>query len=529
MSEIDSQPPPKLKMKATCSEPFSSSWKLFRLIFAAAICFVGSVGAQPSISTQPRSQFAWGGKRVTLSVTASGTAALTYQWQKGGENLVNKTNRTLSISQALVGDSGSYRVLIGDPTGAIVSDSAELLVRMWPQPTGPIIPELTRLDSDMQSVLTSHGIPGGSLAVVKDGRLVFARGYGWADAGNDERFQPDSLGQMASLSKTITAATIMRLVDEGRLALTNKAFASLNLEAPTYPGSVMDPRLTDITVRQLLNHSGGWVASAAKNPSGALGFDACFWPELTMREMGLTVPATPTELVRWMMGKPLQANPGGQIAYSSVGFLVAARIIEAITGESFETVARRLLAEAGVTRTRLGRNTRSQRFAAEAACYLHPSITAAMAFGTDNWSEPKPLDMDFPYSYPLTTLEAAGGFVSSAIDQARFVAAIDGLPSFPDVLSTNSVNAMASGMLGWDSFLSSGGSNPVSGIWGKLGFLPGAIGKAVKWRNGIVFVYLLNSWETAADPDLYDRLTLSFGSGPWPTNDLFPVTLSHDA
>jgi N-acyl-D-amino-acid deacylase len=53
----------------------------------------------------------------------------------------------------------------------------------------------------MQSILLTYAIPGGSLAVIKDGRLVFTRGYGWADVENDEPFQPDSRSQIDSLSK----------------------------------------------------------------------------------------------------------------------------------------------------------------------------------------------------------------------------------------------------------------------------------------------------------------------------------------
>ena len=515
-------------LKTAAAKSYASAFRRIALIIFGMCCAWTSVTAQPTISTSPRSQFAWEGKRVSLNVVVKGTAPLSYQWQLNGVNISEATNRSLTISQVRMTDSGGYRIVVIDPTGSITSDTAQVRVRNWPQPTGPRMPELARLDTNMQTVLLSHGIPGGSLAVLKDGRLVFARGYGWANVESEEPFYPDSMCQIASLSKMITAATVMKLVEEGKLDLTNRAFSLLHLEPAQYPGAVSDSRLTNITVGQLLKHTAGWVASTARNPSGGTGFDAAFWPALTMQELGLTSPATPTEFIRWMLGRPLQANPGSQYAYSSVGFLVAGRIVEAITGQSFETAARQLLAKAGITRTRLGRNTLAERFPAEAVCYLHPSITEADIVGQDNWAEPKPMDSNLPYAYPLTTLEAAGGFIASVIDHARFVAAIDGLASFPDILTTNSVSAMASGMLGWDNFLSSG-TNPESGIWGKMGFLPGCIAKAVKWRNGVVFVYLLNSWEKAADPDLYDRLTTSFGSGPWPTNDLFSATLSYDA
>jgi CubicO group peptidase (beta-lactamase class C family) len=104
-----------------------------------------------------------------------------------------------------------------------------VLVRRWPLPTGPRIPELARLDTNMQTVLLNHGIPGGSLAVVKDGRLVFARGYGWADVEHNEPFQLDSRCQIASLSKTVTAAAVMKLL---RTANRSRAFGLLDLDPP---------------------------------------------------------------------------------------------------------------------------------------------------------------------------------------------------------------------------------------------------------------------------------------------------------
>jgi CubicO group peptidase (beta-lactamase class C family) len=64
---------------------------------------------------------------------------------------------------------------------------------------------------------------------VKDGRLVFARGYGWANVENNKPFQPDSLCQIQSLSKTITAAAALKLVEAGKLSLDSHVFGLLNL------------------------------------------------------------------------------------------------------------------------------------------------------------------------------------------------------------------------------------------------------------------------------------------------------------
>src|SRR5215210_3045738 len=71
--------------------------------------------------------------------------------------------------------------------------------------TGQANPLLGELDAWMQTFLTEHKIPGGALAIVKDGKLVHARGFGWADRDAKEKVEPESLFRIASVSKPLTA------------------------------------------------------------------------------------------------------------------------------------------------------------------------------------------------------------------------------------------------------------------------------------------------------------------------------------
>jgi N-acyl-D-amino-acid deacylase len=66
----------------------------------------------------------------------------------------------------------------------------------------------------MQQALSRYSVQGGALAVVKDGHLVFARGYGIADTDSGQPVQPDSLFRWCSMSKTLTAAALMRLMEQ---------------------------------------------------------------------------------------------------------------------------------------------------------------------------------------------------------------------------------------------------------------------------------------------------------------------------
>src|SRR5262245_394511 len=94
--------------------------------------------------------------------------------------------------------------------------------------TGRIVPELAHYDRVMVSAMARWGIPGGALAVAKDGRLVLARGYGLANIEEDESVQPHSLFRIASVTKPVTAMAVLRLVEQGRLSLDTPAFSLLD-------------------------------------------------------------------------------------------------------------------------------------------------------------------------------------------------------------------------------------------------------------------------------------------------------------
>ena len=93
--------------------------------------------------------------------------------------------------------------------------------------------------------------------MVKDQRLVYARGYGWADREKKIPTTPTSLFRIASLSKPITAVAVLKLVEDNRLPLDARAFDIVRAEPVLKDGRRRDPCLARITVRQLFQHTGG--------------------------------------------------------------------------------------------------------------------------------------------------------------------------------------------------------------------------------------------------------------------------------
>jgi N-acyl-D-amino-acid deacylase len=207
-------------------------------------------------------------------------------------------------------------------------------------PTGVAVPALASYDRIMRGLMAKWEIPGGAVAVVRDGRLVLARGYGWADRVARRPVEPASLFRIASLSKSLTAAAILQLSEAGRLRLDDRMVALLPDLAPL-PGAGGDARLGAITVRQLLQRSGGWDRERA--------FDPMFRSREIARAMGEASPPGAAAIVRYMLRQPLQFTPGTRYAYSNFGYCVLGRIIERVSGMRYEDYVReRVLRPTGV-------------------------------------------------------------------------------------------------------------------------------------------------------------------------------------
>src|SRR5688572_13667361 len=108
----------------------------------------------------------------------------------------------------------------------LISCGGELPVTPSAEPEIPIsgaaVVEMASYDQKIPAFMRKYGIPGGAVAVLRDGKLIYARGFGYADVANKTPVQPDALFRIASVSKPITAIAIMKLVEEGKLTLDDR-------------------------------------------------------------------------------------------------------------------------------------------------------------------------------------------------------------------------------------------------------------------------------------------------------------------
>jgi CubicO group peptidase (beta-lactamase class C family) len=269
--------------------------------------------------------------------------------------------------------------------------------------TGKEVKGLEPLDDGVITIMRRHGIPGAALAIAKDGKLVLAKGYGWSNLETGEYVKPDTLFGVASISKSFTAAAILKLVEQGKLKLDDKPFVMLAHIRPL-PGVQPDPRLKNITVHHLLIHAGGWDAKKSGDPVN--------WTTEMQYRRGDRLPVSAEQLISFTLGVRLDFDPGTDEKYSNFGYIVLGEVIEKASGTTYEKyVHEHVLKPAGIVRGNL-HPLNGKYFPNEARRYLA---------GTENEVPP----------WRQKYSDAAGGWTMSTIDLVRFLTSLDGTRGKP--------------------------------------------------------------------------------------------------
>ena len=289
--------------------------------------------------------------------------------------------------------------------------------------SGTPVPELKPLDDLLVDYLRSNSsLAGASLAVARNGRVVYAHAFGYADLEARRPAEPSSLFRIASVSKTFTSAAIMLLVQQGRIRLTDQVFPLLGLEMPFHERAPLDPRLNSITIHQVLCHTGGWASNLARNPFETwTGFDPMFFTPQIAESLGTASPARPVDIVRFMMSRPLDFDPGTHYSYSNFGYCVLGRVIEKISGKSYaDFVTSELFKPLGITDTRIGHSLAEMRAEGEVRYYSadDPKPTSKSVFGGK--------DVVWRYGgFQVEAMDSHGGWIATASDLAKFGASLD--------------------------------------------------------------------------------------------------------
>jgi N-acyl-D-amino-acid deacylase len=282
--------------------------------------------------------------------------------------------------------------------------------------TGVVNANLAPFDDLLTKFLKDNELPGAAVAVTRNGKLVYARGFGYSDVENKKAVQPAAPFRLASVSKPITAVGVMRLVDAGKVKLDDPVQKYVKLEPFVPEGGKPDGRWAKVTVRQCLQHTGGWD----RDRKG--GFDPIAFPGRIGREMKLPGPPTPDQIVRFMMGQPLDFDPGAKMVYSNLGYLLLGRVIEAVTGQKYGPwVKKNVLGPVGAAGMSLAKALPENRPGAEVKYYDSKKRTRPCLY-------PPRAGQQVPLpdgAENIENFEAHGGWVGSAVDLVRFASAFD--------------------------------------------------------------------------------------------------------
>ncbi len=167
------------------------------------------------------------------------------------------------------------------------------------------------VDSVANAAVSEHRTPGVSIAIVRNGRTVLAKGYGFADLENDVPATPQTVYRIGSVTKQFTAAAIMRLKEQGKLSLDD----TLQKFFPNYPAQGKR-----VTVRNLLNHTSGIRSYTSMGPR---------WQRLMRLDMA------PDSMLALFAPEPFDFKPGDEWRYDNSGFFLLGMIIEKLSGKTY--------------------------------------------------------------------------------------------------------------------------------------------------------------------------------------------------
>jgi len=272
-------------------------------------------------------------------------------------------------------------------------------------------------------------VPGLSIAIAKKGKLVCREAFGLANIEAGKVLKAEDRFRIASISKPITSAAIFLLIEQRKLNLNDRVFGREALLGIRNPGE----RLGRIEVYHLLTHTSGG------------------WPNDKSDPMFQHIAMNHSELISWAIENlPPDHAPGEVYAYSNFGYCLLGRIIEQVSGQTYEAFVREnILRPCGIEEMRIA-GLRPQKD--EVSYYM------------------KGKRLRFRMNVPR--MDSHGGWVGTPADLVNFVMRVDGFTDPPDILKSESIETMTK-RNGINPDYACGWNVNKAGNWWHNGSLPG--------------------------------------------------------
>ena len=288
-------------------------------------------------------------------LTSSGVERFSSVWRKfyGSEGwAIHGMTADSFTAQNLNAQYQGYRPVFIDPynNGTETHYNAT-----WARNGGLSTARLNTINTSVQAYMDSRGIPGLSVAIARQGRLIYARGFGYADTSTGEPAHPLHRWRIASVSKPFCAVSVLRsLEDSAPWSLDSKLFGTGALFANDYGTLAYSANEKNLTPRHLLNHTSGWPND------GKLWYDTePSWGVGHAQVIGYQLDSVPPAF-----------PPGTTYNYSNIEYVTAARIPEKITGQTFAAYTKEQVFDpCGITSMEVGGRTLAEQKTSEVVYY----------------------------------------------------------------------------------------------------------------------------------------------------------------
>ncbi|NHN24656.1 beta-lactamase family protein [Flavobacterium jejuense] len=256
--------------------------------------------------------------------------------------------------------------------------------------------DINKMDTAVENYMSTQGVNGYSFAVTKNGRLVFAKSYGYADKAANEIMSPNHSMRIMSVSKSVTAAGIMKLLEQNKISMNQKVFGPNSILGSKYATPSDKKKLNDITISQLLHHTSGLRTCNGESE---------FWNKDKTYDDTMKMLLKSSDLLKF--------TPNTKSSYSNTGYFILAVVIQQISGQSYETFIRTNV--------------------------LNPAgVGSGMYVGLANGSVKSNEAHYTPETKQNMQLWAGfGGWVARPIDLVKYLGKVDGSNTPPDIIKTS--------------------------------------------------------------------------------------------
>jgi CubicO group peptidase (beta-lactamase class C family) len=475
--------------------PATARFNMRNLLFLALSIFVfsctksGSGGNTPPAGSIVSFSFQQSVNAIPVTSTAALTGSTINIFLPAG------TNPNALIASFTLSDSALVSVNgVAQTSGVTANDFSQPVTYTVSSKAGSqsytvyLTTGIQALDQNVAAFMQQYNIPGLSIAVTLNDRLVYAQSYGQAVVETNTAATNLSQYRISSLSKQITSAVVMKLIDQGKIHMTDKVFGPGAILGTMYGAQPYGPGITNITVDNLLHcTSGGWLDDNTD-------------------PLGTNNGMSSQQIITWGLNNVplLDTVPGRSYYYSHFGYVILGRVIEQVTGLSYVQAAQQLVLQpSGINDMQLAGNTLASRQTNEVEYYAQIAGEA--------------------YGWNINRQDAANGWIATATDMARFLTHVDGLSS-QTFLSNNALQIMSAGSYANPSYACGWEVNQYN--WFHHGNLPGTgTSQAITTQFGNFNYVILTNGSNPARSFSGDMDNIFWNALPninsWPTYNLF--------